>query len=238
MRYNEEVVFACPVNSMSSKSSKTSPCLVLPLSINADIEIQPCINMYEISKREEFHKLLDACFQLIEQYQNDISLIHFPIQIINNVNRRKQTLHMKRSQSESFIGCSDDTSKCRFRYSDERLSYPNDYNRNHSISSISSPLNHQNSIETLQQKLSTDTQPTSVQHSDSYSKKKFDKQARYPRDGFSSDDEIYQDVDKIYDYIRSGDITEDVRRIQAKEKMYHSTQAINLLDSTTRVCLF
>ena len=235
MRYNEEVVFACPVNAMSSKSYKTSPCIVIPLSINADIEIQPCINMPEISKREEFLKLLDTCFQLIEQYQNEISLIHFPIQI-NNTNRRRETLYMKRSQSESFIGCADDTPKCRFRYSDERLSYPNEYTPDLSISSISTPLSHRNSTETLQQKVSNETASNSIQRSDNYSKTKFTKQARYPRDGFSSDDEIYQDVDKIYDYIRSGDVTDDVRRIQAKEKMYHSTQGINLLGSTHGVC--
>jgi hypothetical protein len=239
MRYNEEVVFACPINTMSSKSSKTSlPCLVLPLSTNVDMEIQPCINMSEISKGEEFHKLLDSCFQIIEQYQNEISLIHFPLQITNTTDRRKQALYKKRSQSESFLGFPDDGQKYRFRYSNERLHYSNDNNPDISVLSISSPFHHRNSIETIQQRLSNDTERTSMRHSGYHSKRKIDKRGKYSREGYSSEDEIYQDVDKIYDYIRSGDITDDVRKIQAKEKMYHSTQTINLLPPTINVCLF
>jgi hypothetical protein len=154
MLYNEQVVFACPLNLPSSKSSKTSSsCMVIPLSIDADIEIQPCINMYDISRTEELHKLMDRCFQLIEHYQNEISLMNFPLQWTGNITRPKQPLYKKRSQSESFVEFFDQAFKHNFRHSDEHLNYDNSYTDN-SSSSVPSPLRYRDSIETIKQKLS------------------------------------------------------------------------------------
>ncbi len=63
-------------------------------------------------------------------------------------------------------------------------------------------------------------------------------QKRYSRDEYTSEDEIYQDVDKIYDYIRSGDITDDVQKIQAKERVYNDAFMINSPSLNNKVCLF
>jgi hypothetical protein len=211
--------------------------MVIPLSIDADIEIQPCINMYDISRTEEFHKLMDRCFQLIEHYQNEISLMHFPLQWTSNITRPKQPLYKKRSQSESFVEFFDQAFKHNFRHSDEQLNYDNSYTDN-SSSSVPSPLRYRDSIETIKQKLSTDTERATIHRSGHYTKIKTDKQKRYSRDEYTSEDEIYQDVDKIYDYIRSGDITDDVQKIQAKGKVYNDAFMINSPSLNNKVSLF
>jgi hypothetical protein len=229
MNYNEHVVFACPLNITTSKSQKSSfPFMIIPLPINADIEIQPCLNMDEISHKDAFHKLMESCYQLIEQYQTEISLIHFPLQFTcNNTTRKKQPLFKKRSQSEGFIESFEDLSKTHFRHSDEHL---NDIYHSTNDSIIpSSPLQYRDSIETIRQKLSADNdrqqQQPVLRHSGNYSKIKHDKQKRHSHDQYTSEDEIYEDVDKIYDYIRSGDYTDDVKKIQAKEEVFDGTRS-------------
>lgn len=224
MPYNEHVIFACPLNVVPSKILKSSsPYIILPLSVHADLEIQPCINMYDISRTEDYQKLLEICFELIEQYQNKISLIHFPLQLTNDI-ERKPLLHKKRSQSESFVEYFENDLTPKFRHSDDHLQYYTD-----NSSSISSPLRYRDSYETIKQKLSTDVKQPTIRHSGYYSKIKSNKQLR------ESEDEIYQDVDKIYDYIRSGDVTDEVQKIQAKERMYNSMHAINMPSPHRRV---
>jgi hypothetical protein len=227
MPYTEHVVFACPLNITTSKSQKSSfPFMVIPLSINADIEIQPCLNMNDISQTDAFYKLMENCFRLIEQYQTEISLIHFPLQLTNNTIRRKQPLFKKRSQSEWCIESLEEQSKHKFRHSDDQLNNIYHYKDNSSVTS--SPLKYRDSIETIQQKLSAENerqQPPLYQRSGGYSKIKNDNQKRSSRDEYTSEDEIYEDVDKIYDYIRSGDITRDVQKIQAKEHVFEGTSS-------------
>jgi hypothetical protein len=231
MPYSEHVIYACPLN-LSSKTS--SPFIVIPLSVNADIEIQPCINMYDISKTDDFQKILEICYQLIEQYQTGISLIHFPLQIINEFNQSKQTLHKKRSQSESFVEYIDEGLTSNFRHSDDQLNY-NTYSTVNSASPISSPLRYRDSIETVKQKLSTDTEQPINRYSIYHSKMKNNQQQRSSRDEYTSEDEIYEDLDKIYDYIRSGNVTDDVQKIQAKDRVYNRTNTIDTSDSSPKV---
>jgi phosphorylcholine metabolism protein LicD len=169
---------------------------------------------------------MENCFRLIEQYQTEISLIHFPLQLTNNTIRRKQPLFKKRSQSEWCIESLEEQSKHKFRHSDDQLNNIYHYKDNSSVTS--SPLKYRDSIETIQQKLSAENerqQPPLYQRSGGYSKIKNDNQKRSSRDEYTSEDEIYEDVDKIYDYIRSGDITRDVQKIQAKEHVFEGTSS-------------
>ncbi len=225
MPYNEDVIYTCPLNIVSSKSSKTSAPFIIPLSINADIEIQPCLNMDEISQTEDFRKLIEIYYELIGQYQNEISLIHYPLQFTNNKDRQKPLLNKTRSQSESYIDHYDDNMKEKYQRSDEQLNCKSCHTET-SLSSVSSPLRYRDSLETIKQKLTTDAvqQQTSIGPSSYNSKIKNDKQKQYSQEEYTSEDEIYKDVDKIYDYIRSGDITDDVQKIQAKEKRINNIQ--------------
>lgn len=227
MPYSEDVVYACPLNIVHSKSSKNSlPYIIIPLSVHADIQVQPCTNMYDISRTEDFQKLIKICADLIEDYQNEISLIHFPLQFTNEAQRRRQRLYKKRSQSESFLEYFDDDNlKPKFHHSDEQLNYFND--------NLSSPLHHRDSIETVKQKISLDTEQPIIRRSAYYAKiKTTSKQSR------DSEDEIYQDVDKIYDYIRSGDVTVEVERIQAKNRIDNDMHTTNTPSPHQKVCLF
>lgn len=238
--YTENVVFACPINLVPSKSCKTPlPLLLLPIPVNADIEIQPCSNMPEISKTEEFQKLIENCFQLIEQFRNEISLMHFPLQF-NDINiRRKQGLRHQRSQSVTNLGHYDEDIdlKHSFRRSNENLHHSQEDSINRSASSVSSPLRYRDSVETVQQRQSIDGGQTNSRRSSQQISKNKD---RFSRDDDSFEDEMYRDVDKIYDYIRSGDITPEVQKIQAREKSYHNSQASNHVrtNSPKQVCLF
>ena len=241
--YTENVVFACPLNLVLSKSCKTAlPLLLLPLPVNADIEIQPCSNMSEISKSEEFQKLIENCFHLIEQFRNEISLIHFPLQFTDIHQRRKQALRKQRSQSVTNVGHYDDDDdlKNAFRQSDENLHRSNDDSTDRSASSVSSPLRYRASIETVQQKQSIDAGGSAnTRRASQSTQKSRDRQNRPSQDENVSEDEMYQDVDKIYDYIRSGDITPEVQKIQAREKFYHSSHAGNVQKTSPKqVCLF
>ena len=234
-QYTENVVFACPINVIPSKSGKTSPSLLLPLPVNADIEIQPCSNMAEISKTEEFQKLIENCFQLIEQFQNEISLIYFPLQF-NDMNNRRRTLQKQRSQSVTHIANYEDI-KHSFRRSNEHLNCSTDESINQSASTGSSPLRYRESIETVQQRQSADAGQSVMRRSAYQTQRSNDRTKQSSRDDCTSEDEMYRDVDKIYDYIRSGDVTPEVQKIQAKEKLYHVSHALNVRTSPKQVSL-
>ncbi|CAF3555497.1 unnamed protein product [Rotaria sordida] len=221
MPYNENVVFACPLNLLSQKSQKpSSPCIVIPLSVNADIEIQPCTNMSDISKTEAFQKLIEPCFQLIKQYQTEISLINIPLQLTNKTNRRRQPLLKKRSQSDSNL---DEVSKDKFLHSKKQ---PNIifHSCDDTSSIVSSTYHNRDSVEADERNLSSDgKQRNSAGKISGYCGKVNKNQRRSSFNGYNSEDEIYEDVDKIYDYIRTGDITDDVERIKAKDQAASSS---------------
>ena len=201
MPYDEQVVFACPLHFLSSKSSKSpSSLVVVPLSINADIQIQPCLNMTELVDTDAFIHLVQSCVQIIAQYMTDPSLVHFPLQLTNNTLRHQQPLYRKRSQSTAYINFEASTARERLRHSDEQLNKI--YSNSDESSSLrSAPLRYRESVETVKQKLSTDGLRQRTM-------------GPFER---ANDDEDYEDVDKIYDYVRSGDITDDVQKIQEKE---------------------
>ena len=239
MSYTEDIVFACPINIPPSKTTKhsspSSSCVVFPLSINADIEIQPCINMNEILQTQEFRELMINCSQLIDRYLTHISLVHSPLQLSNPVNRRRQPLYKKRSQSESFLDHSDDESRAKFHHSNEYL-----HSADESMSSAPSPLRYRDSIETLRQKNSTGKDQTQMRRSGAYAKLKTDRQKRHSQYDYTSEDEIYDDVDKIYDCIRAGDQYGELKRIQAKDNYYYhassSPHAVIIPSANNRVC--
>ncbi|CAF2754090.1 unnamed protein product [Rotaria sp. Silwood2] len=231
MQYNENIVFACPLNLSSQKPQKTSsPCIVIPLSVNADIEIQPCSNMSDVAKTEAFQKLLETCCQVIKQYQTEISLINIPLQQNNNTNKRKPPLCKKRSQSDSNL---DEVSKDKFRHSDQQ-SHSISHSFDDSSSTLYTAYPYRDSSEMLEQNLSPDAkQPSSTSRgSDSHGKINKNQQRRSSADGYNFEDEIYEDVDKLYDYIRSGDMTYDVERIKAKEQVASNSHAIDIPSST------
>lgn len=234
-QYTENVVFACPINVIPSKSCKTSLSpVILPLPVHADIEIQPCSNMAEISKTEDFQKLIENCFQLIEQFRNEISLIYFPLQFHDMNYRRKQALQKQRSQSVTDFANFNDGIHQSFRRSNENLNRSTDESIDQSISTGSSPLRYRESVETVQQRRSADA-GLSVLRRSTYQTQPSNDRTKSSRDENTSEDEAYRDVDKIYDYIRSGDITPEVQKIQAKEKLYHVSQAVNVRTSPKQV---
>ena len=197
MRYEEQVVYACLLNASGAKVSRnsTAPLTVIPLSVDTDIEIQPCVNMPEIAASQAFAELLDRCRPIVHSYQTMFSLIHFPLRQPEQNHLPRQPLHKKRSQSDSQIDDFDKRSYYRLRKSTEELNYRG---RQSDSSFQSSPLCYRDSGETIKQKLSSTDSPepsSTVTH-----------------------DNDYQDVDKIYDYIRSGEVTPDVQKIQAKEQ--------------------
>jgi len=232
--HSERVVFACPLNKVSVKSSKTSlQYIVLPLSVNADIQIQPCLNELDISRTFHFRKLMDACLQIIEQHQHEIALIHFPLLFTSKPTEDKEQLYKKRSQSESHVECYEEY-KHKFRHSADQSNNTRRYSDELSSLTVSS-LHNRESNETTKQNSALDTvrqQQSTNRHSSYHVKIPNDKKTRHWRD---IEDEIYEDVDKIYDYIRTGDITDDVQKIQAKEQYCNSPDTPN---SITIVSLF
>ena len=221
MQYREQVVFVCPLHLSSSKSLKSSTSLtVIPISTNADILIQPCLNMEEIGSSEAFDRLLKSCYQIVNQYQTEISLIHFPLQIHCQTVRNKQTLYKKRSQSESQLGYVDEDLRQTKRHSDDNLN-------DHSRVFRASPLDYA-SISPNHAVIGTNQ--TRVQHS-SNRNGHYNRRNDFSRFGFyhsDSEDENYRDVDKIYDFIRSGHVTNEVKKIQDKELATHKAQAIDI----------
>jgi hypothetical protein len=98
---------------------------------------------------------------------------------------------------------------------------------------------HRDSFETIKQKLSNNQnfnhyqRQQTIRRSGFYAKLKIDKPKKHSRtQEHDSEDENYRELDHIYDYIRSGDITDDVQRIQAKE------QALNQqMNNPSKVCV-
>ena len=233
--HNERVVYVCPLNKVSLKAAKTSlPYVVLPLSINADIEIQPCMNMHSISKTDAFRQMIIACSQIIRQHQTEITLVHFPLSLTMNTNEDKQILYKKRSQSESYNECIEDDFNHQFRHSAEQLNERRRHSDESSFLTACSLRNREN-YEPVKQSSSIDTVREEPSKNRSGYRVK-DKKDRYSRDTEATlEDEIYEDVDKIYDYIRTGYPTEDVKKIQAKDRPSPSSAHIPI--STTKVSL-
>ena len=232
MPYHERVVFACPLHLIPNKSQKNSPNItIIPLSINADILIQPCLNMEEISTNEIFQRFVQSCTLIIEQYQTEISLIHSPLQLTHYPIRTKQPLYKKRSQSESHLGYLDDDCRTALRYSDEQINISR-------YQSNASPLRHitaspnQATIGVTKQKVGSAELTRSHYRSAraSYFGKQHDSRRTYLSQS-DSEDEMYHDVDKIYDFIRSGNVTNEVRKIQDKELAIHQAKNIDIPSS-------
>jgi hypothetical protein len=242
--YSEHVVFACP---LVIPSSFKSQILVIPIPINSDIEIQRCLNMREVLKNKNFHSLIQTCHHIIKQYQTEFSYIHFPLVLnttIKHISKRKQPLFKKRSQSESHLEYySLDLTKDTYRKSCELLNDDNqsDIESNHRIFSKHDRLHHRDSFETIKQKLTTnsiDSNPReqTIRRSGYYAKLKTDKTRKPSRQQeYDSEDENYREVDHIYDYIRSGDVTHDIKRIQEKEQALNAEQ--NQINNISKVCV-
>jgi hypothetical protein len=230
--YTENVIFACP---LILSSSFKSQIIVIPIPINTDMEIQRCLNMREISKNKYFHHLVQTCYHLINQYQTEFSYIHFPL-ILNIMPKRKQPLFKKRSQSESHLEYySFDLTKDSYRKSSDVIY---DDRQKDLVGTRPEPIYHRDSFETLKQKLSNQNfnhnqRQQTIRRSGFYAKLKVDKPKKYSRQQeYDSEDENYRELDHIYDYIRSGDLTDDIQRIQEKE------QALNQkMNNISKVCV-
>ncbi|CAF1056274.1 unnamed protein product [Rotaria sordida] len=241
--YTENVIFVCP---LVISSSFKSQIIVIPIPINSDIEIQRCLNMREILKNRYFHNLIQTCTYIINQYKTELSYIHFPL-VLNTTTKyifkRKHPLFKKRSQSETHLEYySSDLTKRKYRRSCEIYNYndKSDIENNKVNIHQHEQLYHRDSFEKTKQKLSNNLidnnqrqQPTRC--SGHYAKIKTDKPKKYLRQQeYDSQDENYRDLDHIYDYIRSGDITDDVQRIQAKEQAFN-TEYYNQINNTAQV---
>jgi hypothetical protein len=222
MPYHEHVVFACPLQLLSSKVHKSNGTItIIPISIYADIQVQPCLNMTEISRTNTFIQLVQTCTKIIEQYRTDISLIHFPLQSTNNSIRDKSILCKKRSQSESYVEFLHGNTQTRFKHSVQGLNMIESH-----VNVLPSSSSHYcDSTETIrQEQMRTNNDRcrsatiSSIVCIDPFPMRKYQ---QYKQSQFDAEDEIYKDLDKIYDYVRSGDITDDVQQIQAKELANH-----------------
>ncbi|CAF2512495.1 unnamed protein product [Rotaria sp. Silwood2] len=241
--YTENVIFVCP---LVIPSSFKSQIIVIPIPINSDIEIQRCLNMREIFKNKYFHNLIQTCTHIINQYKTEFSYIHFPL-VLNtttkHISKRKHPLFKKRSQSETHLEYyASDLIKRKHRRSCEAFNHDDESNvgNNNITLNQHEQLYHRDSFEKIKQKLSNNVidnnqrqQPT--RRSGHYAKIKTDKPRKYSRQQeYDSEDENYRDLDHIYDYIRSGDVTDDVQRIQAKEKALNTE--CNQINNTSQVC--
>jgi hypothetical protein len=234
--YTENVIFACP---LIISSSFKSQIIVIPIPTNSEIEIQRCLNMREILKNQYFHNLIQTCYHIINQYKTEFSYIHFPL-VLNTITKRKQPLFKKRSQSESHIEYySLDLTKDNYRKSCEILN--NDNDQSNIIVSKHEQLYHHDSFEKIKQKLSNhfldnNQRQQTIRRSNYYDKLKRDKLRKSSRhQQYDSEDENYRELDHIYDYIRSGDITDDVQRIQAKEQALNREH--NQRNNISKVCV-
>lgn len=237
--FDERVVFACPLHSVSTKAQKNpAPLLVIPIPADADILIQPCINMEEISTNELFQRLVESCHQVIEQYQTEISLIHFPLSLFKmSTTRKKTALNKKRSHSESQIdGYFEEESNTALRQSDEYLS-------SRQYFSQSSPQRYGTGSPNYPVVRTTKSRAFLLDGTRSprrsYTPAYHGKQSEYRRSTLNhsdSDDDMYRDVDRIYDYIRSGHATTEVKKILEKELANHRTaQGIDIPSSNSPI---
>ena len=236
--YTEQVIFACP---LIASSSFKSQIIVIPIPIHSEILVQRCLNMREISKNKYFHHLIQTCYHLINQYQTEFSYIHFPL-VLNAIPKRKQPLFKKRAQSESHLEYyamegknTENNSKSIDDHEDKQQA---DFFNNRRGSEL---VYHRDSFEALREKFSSQAtmehhqRQQTVRRSGYYAKLKSDKPRKSSRtQECDSEDENYRELDHIYDYIRSGDVTDDVQRIQAKEQAFNQ-QKNNGSSSKVRV---
>jgi hypothetical protein len=212
--YIEDVIFVCP---LILPSSFKSQLIVIPIPLNSEITVQRCVNMREISKNPCYHNLLQTCYRIINRYQTEFSYIHFPLVLTTTTKRtlkRKQPLFQKRSQSESNIDYhSLDLTKDTYGKSLDVLNHDDG-------SDTDENLHHYDDLKTIKHNSDDKDQREKVERNSSYyAKIKIDKPRKYSRQQeHDSDDENYRELDHIYDYIRSGDITDDVQKIQEKEQ--------------------
>ena len=225
--YTEQVIYACPLIVSSSFKSQIT---VIPIPIHSEIEVQRCLNMREICKNKYFHHLIQTCYHLINQYQTEFSYIHFPI-VLNTTPKRKQPLFKKRAQSESHLEYCAWDEKNNNR---ENSSSKSSRNEQEKASDLlmdrrrSEQIYHRDSFEALKDKFSgqvnvdLNQRQQTTRRSGYYARLKNDKPKRFSRtQECDSEDENYRELDHIYDYIRSGDVTDDVQRIQAKEQAFN-----------------
>lgn len=237
--YTEQVIFACPLIVSSSFKSQV---IVIPIPLHSEIEVQRCLNMREIHKNKYFHHLIQTCYHLINQYQTEFSYIHFPL-VLNTIPKRKQPLFKKRAQSESHLeyysseekNSRENLSKSNQNELDKQSDFLTDRRR-------SEQIHHRDSFEALKEKFSSQVhldlnqRQQTVRRSGYYARLKTDKPKRFSRtQEYDSEDENYRELDHIYDYIRSGDITDDVQRIQAKEQAFNQHKNNNSSSSSAKV---
>ncbi|CAF4035220.1 unnamed protein product [Adineta steineri] len=219
--HNERIVFACPLNKVSLKAAKTSlPYIVLPLSVNADIEIQPCTNMNEILRTSGFRKIIKSCAQIIQYYHDEITLVHFPLSLTIDRNQRKRGLYKKRSHSASYTEPLDEEFRQRILQSAEQLNNRRRHSDELSFLTAYS-LHNRESEDTVKQKSSLDTAQQQTTHrprSRHVTIKDNRKEPYSPDIEPTSEDQVYEDLDKIYDYIRTGSPSDDVKKIIAEHK--------------------
>jgi hypothetical protein len=229
--YAEPVVFACPL--VMSSSFKSRP-IVIPIPIDIDMKVQICLNMREIIATRSFHDLLHICSDLVEKYQTNISCIHFPLELNTKFmcNRQRTTpLFKKRSQSCSRLQYSTEKlSKRHYRRSCEVLSnYEHgkdeeptiiEQSDDHLIDGVCWPTMNSNRFKQSIEKKHQQTMASSAYH---YAQLKLSGVRRLSqKQEFHSDDEKYHEIDHIYDYIRSGDLTDDMKRILQNERISNS----------------
>lgn len=222
--FAEEIVFVCPL--INNSSNKMQP-LVIPIPIDTDIEVQRCLNMREVTENPLFHQLIRNCLPIIQRYQTQFSLIHFPV-VLNSSSllgsKRKTTLFKKRSTSESNLETIFPENCSNFvRRSQQFLSgsTPFDLNETLSRSNIFDENQFADSFRRNKIKFQQSTE-LNQRRSASYSKLKFDRTRKSSQIlDSNSDDENYRDLDQIYDFIRSGDFNDEVRRIQEKEAAFN-----------------
>ncbi|CAF1068962.1 unnamed protein product [Adineta ricciae] len=215
--HNERVVFACPLNKAALKASK-SPIshILLPLSVNADIDIQPIANMSQIMQSAGFHRIIEECSQIIKYYQAEITLVHFPLSLIGDSNQDKQALYKKRSQSVSYDDYFDEDSNSEYEQSAPRLS---DYRQRRRYSDEATfltarSLHNRDSDNTTVENTPRDTvrQEPKSSRSNLHVRIKDDRKYRSTRE-LDPDEEnrILDDMDTIYDFIRVGDMPKDLK---------------------------
>ncbi|CAF4732235.1 unnamed protein product [Rotaria socialis] len=233
MPYDENVVFAHPLLLHPQKSHKpSSSSIIIPLSVDADIEIQPCVNMSQISKTEIFQKLLEICLERIKLYRTEVSLINVPIKLKSNKYQQRPSLTKKRSQSMSYF---DERPNDQLQPYDQNTNN-NNQQSNYSMSFASAESLDRASTEASERKSSSSDKKIKpkLKLSEYHQKINQENQRKFSQDMLAKEDEMYKDVDKIYDYIRTGAIMQEVEIIQAKQQTGDSTPIINISSSTPK----
>lgn len=222
MSNDERVIFVCPLNRLRSKHQKSPPSIiVLPISVDADFLINPCLNMSEISETESFQQLIDSCREKIELYRTQISIVHFPPHLTNYKVRPKNRLFEQRSQSESQLEFFHDESRQK-----KILGSFDKLDENQFCSDEST-----NTDET-KRKLKYLERTFDVMK-ENHRPIEIDRLGSATDDESQSEDDIYHEVDQLYDYVRSGDKTIEVERIQAQNSTIQRSRSAENPGSTS-----